>query len=367
MPLTKRWAGRIFGTNTGNIFIKLEGEDDALTGTLRISEPGVVAVYSVEGTFDAPTLKLTGTPTAEIDGVTLGNLTATGTLNARGEIRGDWETQIGTGGTFHIFPHNFDDDTYEKSGPEQLHTARHNFGAIEIDRDGIVDLAESLQSDFPSVVVSVNTGTEQARYLDTFKDQEWKATTATLVRIFAQKQDAAGFNQSVTIEFGPQINWAMTQGNDEAWVLGKLETIKRSVEPYGRTYVTTYARWGISLNQFLLLTALVLLPSFETLRDRGIFMGTGLALLLGINWLHSKFLPFAAIHLKEKEEGWISKLGPSTISWASGILATVIGTLVGAYLLGVLDLDGKNADIPQIEAPTIKTTPTVAIDQQEVE
>ncbi|GGB95956.1 hypothetical protein GCM10011494_13040 [Novosphingobium endophyticum] len=55
MALTKRWAGRVWGTNVGNVFVTLEGEDAALTGTLRINEPSVgIAVYAVQGTFDAP-------------------------------------------------------------------------------------------------------------------------------------------------------------------------------------------------------------------------------------------------------------------------------------------------------------------------
>src|SRR3546814_7912058 len=41
MALTKRWAGRAWGTNIGNVFVTLEGEDAALSGTLRMNEEGV--------------------------------------------------------------------------------------------------------------------------------------------------------------------------------------------------------------------------------------------------------------------------------------------------------------------------------------
>ncbi|MGF1549848.1 MAG: hypothetical protein ACFBQW_04860 [Sphingomonadaceae bacterium] len=351
MALTKRWAGRVFGTNTGNVFVKLEGEDDALTGVLRINEPGVVAVYAVQGAFEAPTLTLTGQSQTEIEGVVLGDMTAVGTLNASGDIRGDWETTIGTGGTFHLFPHNHEEEPHDEAQPDQHHVARHNFGAMQIDRDDIVHIAESIRADFPSVIVAVNTGTEQARYLDDFKEAEFSADKADLVRIFAQKQDASGANQSVTIEFGQQVNWALTQGANEAWVLGKLETLKRTLKRYERTYVTTYARWGISLNQLLLLAALVLLPSFDTLQDRAIFMCTGLALLLAINWLHSRYLPYAAIHLRERDKGLLGKFGPSVLSWIMGIIGVLLTTVVGAYLLGALELDDRPDETPAIEAP----------------
>ena len=359
MAITRRWAGRVFGTNTGNVYLKLEGEDEALTGVLRLNEPGIVAVYAVEGSFDPPTLSITGQPQTEIEGVEFGTFSAKGALDARGQIRGDWETSIGTGGTFYLFPHEHDDVAQEVGEANQHHSARHNFGAIQIDRDGILKIARSLRSEFPSVIVSVNTGTEQARYLEDFEQFEFGSDTASLVRIFAQKQDAAVGSQAVTIEFGPQVNWAMTQGENEAWVLGKLEALKRTIRPFERPYVTTYARWGISLNQLLLLVALILLPSFATLTDRAIFMATGVGLLLAVTWLHSKYLPFAAIYLRKKKDGFVRKLGPSMISWISGIIAGLVTTVVGVHLLGVLDLDegeDRGGNVEVVAPPTLPPT-----------
>lgn len=48
MTLGRLWAGRAYGTNTGNVFVELNGNDEALTGTLHLNEPGVgPAVYEV--------------------------------------------------------------------------------------------------------------------------------------------------------------------------------------------------------------------------------------------------------------------------------------------------------------------------------
>src|SRR3546814_15507282 len=70
MALTKRWTGRAWGTNIGNVFVTLEGEDAALSGTLRMNEEGVgIAVYAVQGSFDAPILSLTGQHLAQIEGI----------------------------------------------------------------------------------------------------------------------------------------------------------------------------------------------------------------------------------------------------------------------------------------------------------
>ncbi|MBX7459185.1 hypothetical protein K3152_13080 [Qipengyuania sp. 1NDH17] len=125
--------------------------------------------------------------------------------------------------------------------------------------------------------------------------------------------------------------------------------------------MTTYARWGISLNQLLLLVALILLPSFATLADRAIFMATGVVLLLAVTWLHSKYLPFAAIYLRKKKDGFVRKLGPSMISWISGIIAGLVTTVVGAHLLGVLDLDegeDRGGDVEVVAPSTLPPSDT---------
>src|SRR3546814_17253047 len=78
---------------------------DLLSGTLRMNEEGVgIAVYAVQGSFDAPILSLTGQPLAQIEGIEFDQLTVTGTMNAKGEIHGDWPTNIGSAGPFTLFP-----------------------------------------------------------------------------------------------------------------------------------------------------------------------------------------------------------------------------------------------------------------------
>jgi hypothetical protein len=117
-------GGPCLGHEYRNVFVILEGEDTALTGTLRMNEEGVgIAVYAVQGTFDAPSLTLTGQPQAQIEGVEFGQLSVTGTMNARGEIHGDWQTTIGSAGTFTLFPHTGGEQPSDVQRAEQFHTA----------------------------------------------------------------------------------------------------------------------------------------------------------------------------------------------------------------------------------------------------
>ncbi len=353
MALTKRWAGRAWGTNIGNVFVTLDGEDATLIGTLRMNEQGVgISVYAVQGSFEAPTLTLTGQPEAQIEGIEFGQLNVSGAMNAKGEIHGDWQTTIGSAGTFVLFPHTGGEPPTDVQRAAQFHTARHNFGAIEIDREQITEIAENIRLDFPSVIVTVVAGTEQARYLEDFKQLQFSADRAEIIKIFAQKPDGLGSNQVVSIEFGPLVNTVMTQGANEAWVLGQLETLKRDLRRYERIYITNFKRWGIGINQLMLLAAIVFLPSLGGLKDRAILMGVVLALTFAVNWLHARYVPYAAIYLRQKKQDWLGKAWPRVASWGIGIVAAVIGALAAAYLQGALKIPAPLSPPPAVAPPT---------------
>jgi hypothetical protein len=58
--LGKLWAGRAYGTNTGNLFVEFDKTGPEVSGLLRFLDSQFgIAVYAVEGTFD-DLLTLTG-------------------------------------------------------------------------------------------------------------------------------------------------------------------------------------------------------------------------------------------------------------------------------------------------------------------
>lgn len=344
MALCELWAGRSYGTNLGNLFVKIEGEDDNLNGTLHFNEPNVgIVVYKIVGKFDGAELELSGTPATVIEGVTIGDLTAKARLNSRGDLAGEWSTASGSAGTFALFPHNSPraKELSERT-PDQLHTARHHFGAIGVDRSEIIQLADLLQSEFTkgSVVVSVTTGTEQSRFLEDFKKQEVSSDRAEIVKLHVQEPEPDGTTRMATIEFGPSINFALTQSADEAWALGQLERLKREVKRFERTYTTNFMKWGVGINQVLLAGALVALPDLRIF-DRVILLVSVLILISCVNWLHGKLLPFAAIFLGEKPESSLRRAMPTIGSWIIAILAGALQTLLTVYLQGWLNLPTK--------------------------
>jgi hypothetical protein len=157
---------------------------------------------------------------------------------------------------------------------------------------------------------------------------------AEILKLFASEAEGTGVNRVLSVEFGPQINSAMTQSSDEAWVLGMLERLKRSLKPFERSYATNIKRIGIGINQMLLLAAFVYLPSLSGLRDRGIFMAGILAIIFAMNWLHSRYLPLAAIYLQKRPDGLLTRLAPSFVSWFIALTAGAAATLLAGYLQG---------------------------------
>jgi hypothetical protein len=338
MALGKLWAGHVHGTNIGNLFVELEGEDTALQGKLRFNDnnSGVV-VYNIKGGFDGARFEFSGQPDLQPEGPPLGTLKGKAQLNARGDLQGTWETSIGTGGTFYLFSHDRSPPQgKEGQGPDQLHTARYNFGAVGIALSDLIELADDLQRDLQKgrVVVTVLAGTEQSRFLEDFKKLKLTPERAEVIKIFAQEPDAGGVNRVVQVEFGPQFNQAMTQGPDEAWVRGKLEKLKQDVRRFERSYATTFKRFGLDINSILILSTLVYLTSLPNLRDRAVLMGGVLALIFASNWLHTRYLPFAAIYLREGPPTLFGRVTPSLVSWLIAATSGAAATLLAAHLQG---------------------------------
>jgi hypothetical protein len=340
MTLGHLWAGNAYGTNTGKLFVTFDGEDANLTGKLHFNDTDVgVVVYSLTGSFDGAKLELAGQPDGQPEGY--GTLQAAATLNQRGQLEGQWATTIGTAGTFILFPHVQGQSAAGEAEAtrDQLHTARYQFGAIQIDREQITGLADEIQRELKTakVIVTVVGATEEARFLPDFKTLNFNTPRAVVLKLFGSEPEGTGVNRVISVEFGPQSNAAMTQGGDEAWVLGMMERLKRSVRPFERSYPTTFKRVGIGLNQLLLLGSIVVLPSLASLRERAVLMGGVLALIFALDWLNRRYVPLAAIYLTKKPVGFGSRIAPSLISWIIALTAGAAAVLLASYLQGWLD------------------------------
>lgn len=343
MPVVKLWAGKAYGTNTGNLFAKLEGEDHALKGTLHHNDPDAgIFVYDVTGAFDGSTLALVGKPQKPGEGMPT-KVEAVARLQSNGSLEGQWQTDIGSAGTFILLPHERSPlPSPDMPIPDQMHTARHNFGPLEVDRDQLIALGDEMQRGFSKgrVTVAFGSGTETVVYLDNFKRLSIGADRTELVRLAVREPDGSGIDRSITIEFGQSVNWVQCQGISEAWTLGEREKLKREIGRLERAYITRVVS-GVGINQFMAVCTIIFLPSLDSFKDRAILMTAVIALAWSVIWLHNRYLPHAAIYLSKRKEGWLARVLPSVFSWVIGIAASVIAGLLGAYLKGVLSLPGQ--------------------------
>ncbi len=173
----KLWAGKLYSTNTGNLFLELNSSDGNLTGILRLSDDRFgLALYAVTGVFDGTSLELSGTPSQTPEGVDTGTISAKATLTPEGQLRGKWSSTIGAGGTFVLLPHDaaLQRDSPSSLLPERIHTATRVVGAIRLYADDVQELIVFLGKDFAQgrvIVTYRERGNEISRYAsDLIKD-----------------------------------------------------------------------------------------------------------------------------------------------------------------------------------------------------
>lgn len=332
--LGKLWAGRVYGTNTGNLFIQFDKAGPEISGILRFMDSVLgPAVYSITGTFDE-SLKIVGKPAQE--GTSLGDLTAEARLTPEGNLRGTWFTSLGTGGTFEAFPHDVPAPRSAPPGPEQLYTKNIALGSIRLFAQDIRQLLDYIRQDFnigrPVVTYNLRGG-QVSRYVEDFKRDAESLGRIDYLKITVQEPEAYGINRLVVVElnaFG--ANEVRVQGVQESWVIGKAEALASMLKRYQSILVTTYKKFGLNLNQFVFLTMLVIMPSVPALTDRVFFAVAVFVLLTGMLWLHARFIPNASIYLGEASPTFISRSWPTVLSWLVAASATIAGGLVLYWL-----------------------------------
>lgn len=334
--LNKLWAGRVFGTNTGNLFIELENTGSAVSGTLRFLDAAYgLAVYSIVGTF-GDTLCIEGKPAVEpAQKIELGILTVEGSLTEEGNLRGTWHSSIGTAGTFEAYPHdsNLPIPKAKPDGdiPEQIYTRNLGLGAIRLYGDDVKRLIQYIREDFRSgrVIATYNTrGSQVTKYVDDFLLEATALGDIGYLKIQVQELEAHGINKLVKIEFNSRgANEVQVQGIRESWVVGKAEMLSGFLKDHQPTLVTTYKRFGLNLNAVIFLTMIVLLPSIDTLANRAVFVVGVVAIQQVILAIHVRFVPNASIHVGEAQPPMLERLWPTVLSWfvaASSSLAAAL-------------------------------------------
>lgn len=354
MPaLAKLWAGRIFGTNTGNFFLDLDSSDEgALTGTLRLMDTLFgLAVYNVTGRFDGSGITLRGdpVPTAKPPAVSNGTIEVTGNLTAEGNIRGTWSSSLGTGGAFEAYPHDQAAANNPGPGPqptsaahsapeppEQLFLSSVPVGALRMYQGDLWRLIDSIRSDFligrPIITYTVREN-QVSKYLDDFRAEAATLGQLKRFKLTIQEPEAYGINKVVVLDldaFGQ--NELRVQGINESWVTGKSEVISRMLKNFENKLLSAYRRYGLFFNSLLFFAMLVVIPALQSTEQRAIFVAGIVAILFCLFKVHQRFIPHAILYLSDEQPNWFRRTWPSILSWISALTAALAAALVFWWL-----------------------------------
>jgi hypothetical protein len=340
MPTLKRlWAGRVFGTNTGNLFLEFDStDDDKISGTIRFMDSTFgLTVYRVAGSFDGKLL-LKGEPAQTPEGADAGLLEITGVLTPEGNLRGGWRSSIGTAGTFEAYPHDVPDRRADDGVqvPEQIYTSTRTLGALRLYANDFDKLTQFIKEDFiigRMVVTYSVRNNEVTKYLEDFQKEVPTLGQLRRIKLSIQEPEAHGINKVVVLE----LNWLgqneiRVQGINELWVVGKAEAIASILRTFERGLVTTYRKFGLTLNQAIYLAMLILIPAIASLWQRTLFVGVVVLLLAALFQLHSHFIPNATLYFGEKEPTTFQRVWPSLLSWLSAVTASLAAALVFYWL-----------------------------------
>lgn len=334
MPLAKNWTGKIYGTNNGSIYLSIEERPHgSVVGRLHINDEQFgVSVYDVAGTFNGSMVQFSGTPVELPEGINANEMHAEGTLTAQGSVEGTWHTKLGTAGTYWLVPYGH--STSPDGSPDQLFTARKDWGPIEITRDDIVTVAELIQQDFNNpVVVTVVGESEVSCYLERFKELELAEPRAQIVKIRGADPERNGINRVVQVEFGPQMNFAIAQSSNEAWARGKKEMLAQSLRKYERSYATYIKRLGLGTNQLLFGATLVVLPALPEWSQRALLLVIVMIIAKALAAFDQHIMRFASIWIADKPK---FPLGRSVVSWVVNVFGMIVAAVAAAFIGGWL-------------------------------
>ena len=176
-------------------------------------------------------------------------------------------------------------------------------------------------------------GNEVTKYFEDFRSEAPDLGELKRFKLVIQEPEAYGINKVVVLEltaFGQ--NEIRVQGINETWVTGKAEATARMLRTFEKTLVTTYKKFGLTLNQIILLAMLVLIPSIQLLWQRAVFVVAIIFLLQCLVWLHQRFIPNATLYLAEQTPNAFQRVWPTILSFFIGVVAS----LVAAWLFQLL-------------------------------
>ncbi len=349
--LIKNWNGNLRGTNTGRLHLKVESqEQNNIQGILRVNDDKEgLLVYSITGTYENSLLSFSGELDkeknlqhvlikAQLSRIPIiGEINGSATLTAHGSLSGEWNSSIGTAGTFTLFPDNLGvSEAVEIEAVNQKLVAKNiNLGVIRLELENLKYLLEEIKKAFPSGRITITypfVGQEITSYLEDFYENIGNLSTLNTLKIFAQERETSTISRIVSIKFDKNLNSLHIESSDRIWVNGQIQLIEDHLKPFQNFTATWVKKLLHKLFEPLVIIAiLIILPSIGNLLHRVYWFVPTFILLFYLNKINRKLVPNFVLYINRKNKHLIAWLWP-VISLVMGILTPVISGLLAQYL-----------------------------------
>ncbi len=336
-----KWAGRIYGTNTGNVFLEIDQEGNRLTGIARFLDTmwGLV-IYDFVGESNDH-IHFTCTPKQYPEGIEVNTVIVVAQLRPDGTLVGDWESPTGTAGTFQAFPHIYGDGPAQVGGqisvPEQIYNRTVSVGSVRLYDVDVNNLLDIIKRDFIQgrlIVTYRLRGSEVTKYAEDFLRDSTETGELRSLKITIQEPEAHGINKMVAVDLtehaGSEVR---VSGINESWVVGKAESISRALSSYQNRLVTSYRKYGLNLNSVIFLLMLVAIPEIGAWVNRLIFVGSVATLLFILLAVHGKIIPNTLIFLSKRKVGVFRRLWPTVFSWLIAVTSALVAMWIFSRLI----------------------------------
>jgi hypothetical protein len=344
MPgIVDKWAGRLYGTNTGNLFMEFQQEGERLSGIIRVMDNLYgLSIYDCTGTY-RNAINLQCVPRPVVRGLELGEVSVEAILTREGNLRGTWRSTIGTAGTFEAFPHEIRinaQSNIEAGGvPEQIYNKNISIGSIRLFSEDINRLIAFIENDFRparSIITYNVRGSQASKYSDDFLREVENLGEIRYLKISIQGLEAHGINRVIVVEFVENgISEVRVSGINEAWVVGKAESTAQLLRPKQNRLVTTYKKYGLNINSIIFIAMLIAIPEVKSWQSRVIFVFVVFVLLGLLLWIYRRIIPNTIVYLTGKTPSFIARAWPTIILW----IVAASSSLFAAWVFRLLTSD----------------------------
>jgi len=183
-----------------------------------------------------------------------------------GTLRGKWVTESGAGGIFQLFPHNIgiEQQVLKSEEPEQIHNRTLQLGSIRLFKADLADIVEMIQKDFTEkkqIIIYERHGNEVTKWATDFLKGIDELSELRSLKLFIQEPGKGSVNRSVNIELlETGDSTVRVSGPDATWVVGKAESVKKALAFYENPVITNYRKHSSSINGFIFIGMLILMP-----------------------------------------------------------------------------------------------------------